>query len=99
IYRNDAKDLLSLDLVQFTDIVRVELRQQSAAEVAEEEKRFKEQAEIAQTEAARKNRKVELAVPLPPGAAKLEKKETNEFEFTLPTGSGAKTITAFRDHF
>lgn len=99
IYRNAAKDLLSLDLTQFSDIVRVELRQQSAAEVAEEEKRFKEKAELAKAEAARKNRKVELAVPLPPGAEKLEKKGANEFEFSLPTGSGAKTITAFRDHF
>lgn len=99
IYRNDAKDLLSLDLAQFTDIVRVELKHQSAAEVAEEEKRFKEQAELAKAEAARKNRKVELAVPLPPGAEKLEKKEPNQFEFSLPTGGGAKALTAFRDHF
>jgi hypothetical protein len=99
IYRNAAKDLLSLDLTQFTDIVRVELKHQSAAEVAEEEKRFKEQAEIAKAEAARKNRKVELAVPLPAGAEKLKKAGANEFEFSLPTGSGAKTLTAFRDHF
>jgi hypothetical protein len=99
IYRNDAKDLLSLDLAEFTDIVRVELKHQSAAEVAEEEKRFKEQAELAKAEAARKNRKIELAVPLPPGAEKLEKKEPNLFEFSLPTGSGAKAVTALRDHF
>lgn len=99
VYRNPQKDLLSLDLTQFTDIVRVKLQQQTAAEVAEEEKRFKEQAEREKAELASKNRKIKVAVPLPPGAKKLEKPEANYFEFKLASGGGAAALTAFRDHF
>lgn len=99
IFRNAQKELLSLDLQQFTDIVRVELKHQTAAELAAEEQRFKEQAALAKAEAEKKNRKIDVAVPLPAGAAKLEQENDNLFEFTLASGSGPAALTAFRDHF
>ena len=99
IFRNAQKELLSLDLAQFTDIVRVKLLHQTAAELAAEEQRFKEQLERQKEELARKNRSVKIAVPLPPGAENVEHSEENLIEFTLPSGNGPAALTRFRDHF
>jgi hypothetical protein len=98
VFRNAQKDLLSLDLEQFTDIVRVTLQHQTAAEVAEEERLAKEQAEQEKVAEAKRTMKIKVAVPLPAKADQLEK-EASRLEFTLATGSGPATLEAFREHF
>jgi len=99
VFRNANKDLLYLDLAQYTDIVRVTLKHQNEQEFAEEERLFKEKAEQERLAEAKRNMKVNVAVPLPAKAANLEKSEANLFEFTLATGSGAAALEAFRQHF
>src|SRR6185436_1732529 len=88
IYRNAAKELLSLDLTQFTGIVRVKLSHQTAAELAEEERLAKEQAEKEKLAEVERNKKFTVTVPLPAEAAKLDKLSERTFEFQLSTGSG-----------
>src|SRR5262249_30747029 len=68
IYRNAAKELLSLDLEQFTGIVRVKLSHLTEAEVAEEERRAKEHAEKENLAEAERNKKFTVTVPLPADA-------------------------------
>lgn len=99
IFRNPAKDLLSLDLQQFKDIVRVKLSHQTAAEVAEEDKRAKEFAEKEKAKLAEKNKPIKLVLPLPVGAEGLEKTDGNLVEFKLKTGGGPTALKALRDHF
>jgi len=99
VFRNANKDLLYLDLAQYTGIVRVTLKHQNEQEVAEEERLFKEKAEQERLAEAKRNMKVNVAVPLPAKAAKLEKSEANLFEFSLTTGSGPAALEAFRQHF
>jgi hypothetical protein len=99
VYRNARKEMLSLDLTQFTGIVRVELSHQTAAEVAEADRLAKAQAELAKQKLAKQNMKVNVAVPLPAKAENLEQDEENLFEFTLATGSGPATLETFRKHF
>jgi hypothetical protein len=98
VFRNAHKDLLSLDMAQFTDIVRVTLRHQTEAEVAEEEFLAKAEAEKQRLADEKRNRKVKVSLPLPAKAEKVEK-DANRLEFTLANGSGPATLTAFRDHF
>lgn len=99
IFRNPQRDLLALDLSARSGTVHAQLRHQSAEEVAAEEERAKAQAEIAKKELDRKNMRIQFAVPLPANAAKLQKKSPKEWEYSLPTGSGAKTLEMYREHF
>ena len=99
VYRNAQKELLWLDLTQFTGIVRVKLRHQTAAEVAEEERLFKEKAELEKQKLAKRNMKVKVAVPLPANAENIDKQQESLFEFTLATGSGPAALGQFRKYF
>lgn len=99
IYRNDQKDLLSLDLTQFTDIVRVKLKHQTAAELADEERLAKVQAEQKHAEDAKRNKKVKVELPLPAKAGEIDKLKENVLEFKVPTGSGSATLEGFRKHY
>lgn len=99
VFRNPQGDMISLDLARFTGIVRVKVEHQSAAEVAEADRRFKEEAERHRRELAKKNMKVKVAVPLPALAAKIEQDKPNLFEFTLATGEGPTAFHFFQDHF
>lgn len=99
IYRNAEKEMLSLDLGQFTDIVRVSLKHRTAAEVAEEERLAKAAIEKQKAEEAARNVKVKVAVPLPEKAGELEKLKDNVFEFKVATGTCAAVLEGFRKHF
>jgi hypothetical protein len=99
IFRNAREELLSLNMQDFKEIVRVSLVHQTAIELAAEEKRAKELAEKAKAELARRNQKIDLNVPLPPAAKEVKKLSENAFEFNVATGSGPATLTALRDHF
>jgi hypothetical protein len=98
IFRNPQKELLSLDLTDFKDIVRVELSHQTAAEVAESERRAKEFAEKEKAKLAAQNKKINVPLPLPTEAKNLEQNSANLLEFELKTGSGPAALKALRDH-
>jgi hypothetical protein len=70
IFRNDAKDLLSLDLASYNEIVRVKVSYQSAAEVAEEEKRFKEKLEREKEKQLTKDKPTKPGTPIKPEKTK-----------------------------
>lgn len=99
VFRNPQKEILWLDLERYTDSVQVTLRHQTAAELAEDERLADARAAAEKLAEAKRNMKVNVAIPLPAKAANLEKTEASLFEFTLPTGSGPATLTAFREHF
>lgn len=99
VFRNSRHDLLALDLSAYTGKVEVRLRHKSAAQVAAEEEQAKAEAEVARQKLAEKNKKIQVSVPLPPGAQGLEKKNAREWEFSLPIGSGPATLEMYREHF
>lgn len=99
IYRNAQKELLSLNLAQFTDIVRVELKHQTETELAEEERQAKAYAAREKGEEAKRNMKVPVKVPLPATAGMVEKLKENIFEFTVDSGTCADALKGFRKHF
>ncbi|MDX1943950.1 MAG: hypothetical protein SFU86_00980 [Pirellulaceae bacterium] len=99
VFRNAAKELISLDLDVSDESVAVKLLHQTAAELAEEERLAKAHAEKQKLAEAERNRKFKVVVPLPAKAADLEKPRENVIEFTLPTGSGPAALSALRDHF
>ncbi|MES2788960.1 MAG: hypothetical protein V4719_05010 [Planctomycetota bacterium] len=99
IYRNAQKELLSLDLTQFTGIVRVKLLHQTAAELAEEERRAKAYAEKMKAETAALNKKVNVELLLPANAGEIEKLKENVWEIKVATGSCPAVLEGFRKHF
>jgi len=99
IYRNDQEELLSLDLTQFTGIVRVKLRHQTAAELAEEERLAKAEIERKKAEEAKLNMKVKVEVPLPAKSGEIDRLKENVFEFTVAAGSCPAALEGFRKHF
>ena len=99
VYRNPQKDMLSLDTVRYSGKVGVTLTHQTAAEVAEGERLAKAQAEVEKQRLAAINKKVNVAVPLPANAKKIDEQEAHMYEFRLATGSGPKELTALREHF
>lgn len=99
IYRNSKKDLLSLDLTQFTGVVRVKLAYRTAAEVEEESRLAKERAAKERVAYEKRNRKLKLATPLPASATKIERPSDHQIKFTVENGAGPSTLEAFRDHY
>ena len=99
IFRNTAKELLSLDLDVYEDKVEVKLFHQTAAELAEEERLAKEHAEKEKLAEAERNKKFTVRVPLPAEAENLDKVSERTIEFELATGSGPKALAALRDHY
>lgn len=99
IYRNAQKDLLSLDLKQFTDIVRVELKHQTEAEVAEEDRLAKAEIAKKKAEAEKRDMKVKVEVPLPAKAGKIDKLKENVFEFSVAARTCPAALEGFRKHF
>lgn len=99
IFRNAAKDLLSLDLQHFNAIVRVKLTHQTEAEVAEEERLAKAAAQKERLAEAERNRKFKVALPVPAQASKMEKLKENVYEFTLAAGAGPATLQQLREHY
>lgn len=99
IFRNERKELLALDMKQYTDIVRVRLKHQTEAELAEEGRRAKEYAEKKRMEQMERNRKTTVTVPLPATARKIERPAPHRMQFVLATGTGPSTLEAFRASF
>ncbi len=99
IFRNEQKDMISLDLGMFTDLVRVEVRHQTAVEVAEGERKTKEAAEREKQRLAKANAKTKVIVPLPAQADKLEIVSDGKFEFQVGRGGGPAVLEFFRKHF
>jgi len=99
VFRNPQGDMISLDLAKYNDIVRVKVEHQSAAEVAEADRRHKEEAERQRQKLAKMNIKIKVAVPLPAMAAKIEQEKPDRFEFALATGEGPAAFRFFKDHF
>lgn len=99
IFRNAAKELLSLDLDVYENKVEVELFHQTAAELAEEERLAKDHAEKEKLAEAERNKKFTVKVLLPAEAQNLDKVSERTIEFELATGSGPKALAALRDHY
>lgn len=99
IFRNAAKELLSLDLAELSDIVRVELYHKTEAEMAEDERVAKIAAEKERMEEEKRNKKFKVVVPVPANAKELDKVSERTIEFQLATGSGPAAIKALRDHY
>jgi hypothetical protein len=99
IFRNAQKDLLSLDLKQYSDIVRVKLQHQTEAEVAEEEKRAKAYAAKKQQEEMERNQTFTIFLPIPANAREVEHSKPNIIEFRVKGGAGPATLEALRAHF
>lgn len=99
VYRNAQKDMISLDTVRYSGKVGVTLTHQTAAEVAESERLAKAQAEVEKQRLAAINKKVNVAVPLPANAKKVDEQGTHMFEYRLEPGNGPKELTALRKHY
>lgn len=99
IFRNDNQELISLDMRHFTDIVRVEVSHQTATELAEAERLAKEAAEHRRQEMAKRDEKIKLEVPLPPGAKGVDQSSPTVFEFQVAKDQGPATLEGLRKHF
>lgn len=93
IFRNEAKDMLELEMSTVEEKTRIMLEYSTAAQVAEEERRFKE--EIARREMEKNKPKPKLAIKLPAGAGNLEQ-EASRIEFTVKKGTAQTAVEAIR---
>ena len=98
IFRNPQGDMISLDMERFTGIVRVKLRYQTAAQVAEEDRLAKEAQEQARLAMAKKNEKIRVELMLPAMAANIEQDKPGRVEFKLGTGDGPVAFRVFRQY-
>lgn len=99
IFRNDDKELISVDMRRFNDIVRVIVSHQTAAELEVEERLAKEAAERHRQEMAKENEKTGLEVPLPPDAKLVDQSGPTVFEFEVAKGQGPAALQSLRKHF
>ncbi len=99
IYRNPAKDMLTLEMYPVKDekVLRVTMKYQTAAEVAAIEKRIDEQ--IAAAKAKKEKEKntplPKVKITLPAGAEVTEETKT-QIEFTVASGKGKGAADALR---
>jgi len=98
IFRNAAKDMLTLTMWGSQNEkgeTRAHLVHQSAAEVAEDERRFKEAlAAKKKKEEEEKNKPQPKAVVTVPAGAQRVEATAREIEFQLPTGKGKAAVDA-----
>jgi hypothetical protein len=96
IFRNPKKDMLTLEMYDVDGKTRVLLKHQSAAEVAEIERRIDAESERRKAE---KNKPLpKLAVTLPPDAKDI-KQTKNRIEFQLAAGKAKAAVESWRKQF
>jgi hypothetical protein len=96
IFRNPAGDLLTLGISEYKERRRVALRHQSAAEVAEEEKKFKEEMAAKKAKEEAELPKMELALP---AKAKEVERSKGRVNFSLPAGEAKAYVDELRKTF
>jgi len=99
VFRNEAKEIISLDMAHFTGIVRVDVTHQTAAELEASERLAKQAAEREKAAMAERDKKIKLVVPLPPGAKEIEQTLPSLFEFKVAKDQGPAALEFIRKHF
>ncbi|MBI1309921.1 hypothetical protein GC176_01335 [bacterium] len=102
IFRDPAQDMFTLEMYPIKDenVLRVTMKYQTAAEVAEIEKQVKEQVA-----AAKKKRDAENSRPIPkvsikpPADATVTEATAKRMEFTLASGKAKAAVDALRKTF
>lgn len=101
IFRNPAKDMLRLETYTVDEKLRVIVKQQSAAEVAEIEQELQAKNERQKQEKAEKAKnqpQIQAAVKLPAGAKDV-KRMKEKIEFTVAAGKGQSTVADLQKQF
>jgi len=93
IFRNPAKEMLTLEMAEYTGKNRVTLQFQSAAEVAEIDKHVEETLARKKAEASKPLPKVALAIP---AAAKDIEQNKSRIEFKLSSGKAKPIVESWR---
>ncbi|MCE9607415.1 MAG: hypothetical protein K8U03_21220 [Planctomycetia bacterium] len=93
IFRNPAKDMLTLQMNEVEGKRRVSLKHLSAAEVAEQEARFQAELEQKKKDEERPLPKIKLAVP---AAAQAIEQRKNRLNFEVATGQAKGIVDAWR---
>lgn len=93
IFRNKAKDLLTLELTEVEGKTRVLLKHESAAQVAELERQFQEAKRKKAETPAKKS--AALAITIPAAAEEVEVDKA-KIEFKLASGKGQAAVEAIR---
>jgi hypothetical protein len=96
IFRNPTKDMLTLEMNDVDGKTRVLLKHESAAEVAEIERRI--DAEMERRKAEKNKPLPKLVVTLPPDAKDI-KQTKNRIEFQLATGKAKAAVESWRKQF
>ena len=91
IFRNQAQDLLQLELHEVDNICRGTLRHESAEEVADLERLLKEEAERVAKEMKDKPELTAVSLELP-AKAKVTEEKDHSLEFEIPSGTTKATI-------
>jgi hypothetical protein len=96
-FHNPAKDLISLNVKRSGNVSSVRVRHETAAEIAEMDKRIEAEKERIAKERAKP--KPTIALPIPEGAKAIERKKETVVNFKLPAGSGKTLADFYRKHF
>jgi hypothetical protein len=96
IFRNPSKEMLTLQLTDVEGKSRILLRYQTAAEIAELDKQFKEA--MARKKADANKPLPKLAVAIPTAAVEL-KQDKKRIEFKLPAGKAKSIVESWRKQF
>jgi hypothetical protein len=97
IFRNPAKDMLELEMFNFEDNVRLNVSHKSLAEVAELERRLKQESDQKQQQTQSKT--VErIVIVIPNGAENVKVSNGNdEITFNVKVGQARTAVEAVRD--
>ncbi len=101
IFRNPAKDMLTLETYTVDEKLRVIVKHQSAAEIAEIEQELQakiERQKQEKEEKAKNKPQIQAAVKLP-ATAKDVKRMKDKIEFTVAAGKGKSTVEDLQKQF
>lgn len=96
IFRNAPKDMITMVVFPFEDKLRVQLTYETAAELAEQEKRAKAAVAKLLQEKSKPASKLAIAIPADAKEVKLTK---SQLEFNLPAGKARAAVETWRKHF
>ncbi len=100
IYRNPAGDMIELDFQHFRDDCTVSVRHSTALEVAELERRIKEEAqERAAALIAAEDAMPKVALPIPGKATETTQNGDREIDVVVSKGATKGVLEAWQEHF
>jgi len=106
VYRNDAQEIITLDMHLYNDLTRVDVEHFTAEEIAAMKAEIDRTNELAEQKAAEEMEREQVRratarinLPIPGEAQDVDQDDDRQVTFLVATGTAQEIMDAYKDHF